>query len=370
MAKAPKDVFVIIVAGGLGTRLWPLSRKKRPKQFLSLFNHDSFIQRVYHRALAIAPKQRVFIVAPEEYSGYLKTYLPEFPLGNFMGEPEKKGTTAAYGYTAAYIKQINPQAILHIIAADDHIVDEAGYTKSLNQAAAIASQEDTLVIYGVKPRDPNTGYGYVQIDPASKQIRGGVEEYLVKSFHEKPLQQTAKEYLEQGDYFWHVFGFTTSVAKLLSLISQYDPATSRVLDKIELDLRLPGRLEAVKLKKHYSELIESNIDNQVLEKMTESAHMVVLEDSWSDVGTWDHVYAIRKKDNCENVIVGDKDNLFNIGSTNNFITIANKPIALVGVNNMVIIDAGDIMLICDKNKSQDVKKMVNLLKERKLDQYL
>lgn len=370
MAGAPKDVYIVIVAGGTGTRLWPLSRKKRPKQFLNIFDNKSFLLQVYQRTQKIVKPDHIFIVAPESYSEYIKQYLPEFPLTNFMGEPAKKGTTAAYGYTATYIKQLDPNAILHIVAADDYIVDEAKYANALNQAAKIVEEKDSLVIYGAKPADPNTGYGYVQVLLPSKATDGNIESYLVKSFHEKPDVAMAQQFLRSGDYFWHVFGFTVSIGKLLALIDQYDPPTGVVLKEIEADMKLPSRLETTRLSEHYSKLVESNIDNQVLEKSTVATYMVRLEDSWSDVGTWDHVYNLKEKDAAGNVIVGDKEKVLVVESGNSIVIPGEKPLALVGVNNLVVIDAGDIMLICDKTKAQDVKKLVNLLKERKLDQYL
>ncbi len=370
MATASADVYVVIVAGGTGTRLWPLSRKKRPKQFLNILSNQSFIQQVYARTKKVAPADHIFIVAPENYSEYIKQYLPKFPLTNFMGEPMKKGTTAAYGYTATYIKQLNPNAILHIIAADDYIVDEGHYAKALKYASKLVTEKDALVIYGVKPANPNTGYGYVQVDLTSKASENGTDSYLVKSFHEKPILETAKKFLRSGDYFWHVFGFTVTIDKLLSLIDQYDPPTGKVLKDLDADLKLPARLEATRLTDHYAKLVESNIDNQVLEKADVTTHMVTLEDTWSDVGTWDHVYTLRKKNADGNVIVGDKEKVFAVEATKNLIIPGEKPLALVGIDNLVIIDAGDILLICDKTKAQDVKKLVNLLKEKKLGQYL
>lgn len=370
MAAAAKDIYVVIVAGGTGTRLWPLSRKKRPKQFLNIFGKNSFIQQVYQRTLKVASADHIFIVAPENYSEYIKQYLPEFPLTNFMGEPEKKGTTAAYGYTATYIKQLNPNAILHILAADDYIVDENIYAKALDCAANIVTEKDTLVIYGAKPAGPNTGYGYVQVDLSSKQTENGIDSYLVKSFHEKPILEIAKQYLQSGDYFWHVFGFTITVDKLLNLIDQHDPSTGKVLKELEQDMKLPARLEAPRLASHYAKLVESDIDTQILEKASLPTYMVALEDSWSDVGTWDHVYELKEKDGNGNVIIGDKEKLFSIDSTNCLVIPGVKPIALVGSTNLIVVDAGDIVLICDKTKAQDVKKLVNLLKEKKLDQYL
>ena len=370
MAGASKDVYVVIVAGGTGTRLWPRSRKKRPKQFLNIFDDKSFILQVYQRTQKIVKPDHVFIVAPENYSEYIKQYLPEFPLTNFMGEPVKKGTTAAYGYTATYIKQLDPDAVLHIIAADDFIVDEAKYANALSHAAKLVEEKDSLVIYGVKPADPNTGYGYVQVLLPSKAENGLVESYLVKSFHEKPDLATAQGYLQSGDYFWHVFGFTVSIGKLLSLIDQFDPPTGAVLKEIEADMKLPSRLEAPRLAEHYEKLVESDIDTKVLEKSNLATYMVRLEDSWSDVGTWDHVYNLKEKDTAGNVIVGDKGKVLAVEVSGSIVIPGGKPIALVGVKNLVVVDAGDIMLICDKTKAQDVKKLINLLKEKKLDQYL
>lgn len=370
MAATPKDVYVVIVAGGTGTRLWPLSRKKRPKQFLNIFGKNSFIQQVYRRTLKITSADHIFIVAPENYSEYIEQYLPEFPLTNFMGEPEKKGTTAAYGYTATYIKQLNPNAILHILAADDYIVNEDLYAKALDCATNIVTEKDTLVIYGAKPAEPNTGYGYVQVDLSSKQTENSIDSYLVKSFHEKPILEIAKQYLQSGDYFWHVFGFTITVDKLLNLIDQHDPSTGKVLKELEQDMKLPARLEAPRLASHYAKLVESDIDTQILEKASLPTYLVALEDSWSDVGTWDHVYELKEKDDNGNVIIGDKEKLFSIDSTNCLVIPGVKPIALVGSTNLIVVDAGDIVLICDKTKAQDVKKLVSLLKERKLNQYL
>lgn len=356
-----QEEYVIIVAGGTGTRLWPWSRTSRPKQFLPLFEDKTFLEQVYQRAQKVVSIENIFIVAPENYSEYLTKYLPGFPLTNFMGEPAKKGTTAAYGYTATYIKQLNPNAILHIIAADDFIKDEDRYAKALNRAAQIVKENDALVIYGAKPRDPNPGYGYVQVDPAS---------FLVKSFHEKPPVETAKQYLASDDYYWHVFGFTVTVSKLLSLIGENDPETSKVLTEIEADLKLPARLETKKLAEHYSKLIESNIDNQILEKGTANTYMVVLEETWSDIGTWDHIYALKEKNADGNVIFGDLDRIYAIDAKNSLIAAHQKPIALVGINDLVIIDTQDILMVCAKDKAQDVKKMVDLLKEKKLDKYI
>ena len=370
MATTPEDVYVVIVAGGTGTRLWPVSRKCRPKQFLSLVGKENFIQKVYSRAKKITSPENIFIVAPEHYSKFLTEYIPEFPLTNFMGEPAKKGTTAAYGYCAVYIKQLNPKAILHIIAADDYIRDEEKYAKALALATKQVSEGQGLVIYGVKPRNPYTGYGYVQVDLSSKVSGDASDLYTVTSFHEKPPLETAKQYLLSGDYFWHCFGFTVTVKQLLDLIETHDPDTHQVLLEIEADLKLPGRLESIALKAHYEKIKESNIENQILEKSSLKTSMITLEDEWGDVGTWDHVYEVMEKDENGNVIKGNQADIFSIDSQNNLLIMKNKPIALVGVKNLAVIDTEDVILICNLEKSQDVKKLVEYLKTNNLTKYL
>jgi mannose-1-phosphate guanylyltransferase len=147
--------FVIIVAGGTGTRLWPLSNKKRPKQFLDLFGDGSFIQTVYKRTQEITPKEKIFIVAPAPYVAYLDQYLPDFPKTNFMAEPEKKGTTAAYGYAAIFIKQLDPNATIHVLAADDYIVDNQRY-KQMFDAAKVYPKIKKRSHHGAPPRNPYT----------------------------------------------------------------------------------------------------------------------------------------------------------------------------------------------------------------------
>lgn len=363
METTSTDIYVVIVAGGTGTRLWPLSRKSRPKQFLNIIGPDNFIQQVYRRAKQIVSDKNIFIVAPDNYAQYLQEYIPEFPLTNFMGEPTKKGTTAAYGYTATYIKQLNPNAILHIIAADDYIVDNIAYKNSLTLAADLVKKENALVIYGAKPRDPNTGYGYVQVDLNSKTNSGSAVAYTVKFFHEKPPLDLARQYLAAGDYYWHCFGFTISVPQLLELIKIHDPKTFTVLQEIEADLKLPSRLESAALRSHYEKIEESNIENQILEKTELKRYMVALEDTWSDVGSWDHVYELKDKDENGNVVLGLETKVYQYNTKNCLLMSKTKPLALVDLDNLVIIETDDVIMIADKNKAQDVKKLVDDIKK-------
>ncbi len=354
MAGVSNEEYVVIIAGGTGTRLWPWSRKNHPKQFLKLFQDKSFLEQVYERAQKIVTASNIFIVAPERYRQFLIDYVPEFPLINFLAEPAKKGTTAAYGYAAAKIKELNPAAIMHIIAADDYILDNDRYQKSFAMATQLVKDQGALVIYGVKPTDPNPGYGYIKVDLGSKQTMGVVDAYKVLTFHEKPTLQVAQTYLADPSYFWHTFGFTVTVAKMLSLIKAHDPATAAILEQPQLT-------------QHYEEIVESNIDEKILESEASSAYMVTLEETWSDVGTWDHLYNLKPKDQEGNVLIGDQSKIYAVGVSNSLIAAKDKPLALVGVDNLVVVDAGDVILICRKDKSQDVKQLVNLLKDKKIE---
>lgn len=366
MPSAPKP-YVVIVAGGTGTRLWPLSKKSQPKQFLDLFGEGSFIKSVYQRATTITDPEKVFIVAPSPYSVFFDQYLPQFPKQNFMAEPEKKGTTAAYGYTAVYIKQIDPDAVIHVLAADDYINDPARYQRMLNTANDLARFHDKVVIYGAKPRYPYPGYGYVQVNAQSKKSDNDIDIYEVKSYHEKPEASLAETYTRQGDYFWHCFGFTIKVNNLLEIIAQYDPATYAVLGQIETDLKLPSRLEEFNLSKHYANLVESNIENKILENLDQDVTMVTMEDSWSDVGSWDHVFEIAsekiKLQANGNLAIGDTSKVFLVDSSHNLVRPFDKPVCLVGVKDLVVVATDTVTLICSRQEAQKVKQMVNLLKE-------
>lgn len=355
--------YVIIVAGGTGTRLWPLSNKKRPKQFLDLFNDGSFIQTVYKRVQNITPKEKVFIVAPAPYSAYLDQYLPDFPKENFMAEPEKKGTTAAYGYAAIFIKQLDPNATIHVLAADDYIADSQRYKQMLDTAQTLAEEKEAVVIYGAPPRSPYPGYGYVKIDKGTKTSNGVIDFYQVSGYHEKPDEAKATEYLRSGDYLWHCFGFTVKVSKLLSVIAKYDPATYEILLDVEKDLRLPARLEEFNLGRHYAKILESNIENKVLENLDQPLLVVTMESTWSDVGSWDHVYEIlvnQKKD----LNMKSPGMVYSIDSENNLVNNQGNPIALVGVHDLVVVVTNTATLICQRDQAQKVKQMVNLLKEK------
>ena len=370
MAGVSKEEYVVIVAGGIGTRLWPWSRKKQPKQFLRLFQGQTMLEQVYLRVQNIVPVANIFIVAPEEYSPLLSQYLPSFPSTNFLAEPTKKGTTAAYGYAAINIKQLNPDAIIHIIAADDYIVDIDRYQRSFSFSAHLVRTNSALVIYGVKPTDPNPGYGYIKVDLNTKATQNSVDAYRVIEFHEKPSRQVAQAYISDPSYFWHTFGFSVSVTKMLELIKVHDPATYVVMEQIEADLRQPSRLEQARLKEHYGNLQTSNIEEKILESEAPATYMVVLEETWSDVGTWDHVYNLKPKDQQGNLIIGDPNNVYTIGVSNSLIVTATKPLALVGVDNLVVVDTDDVTLICAKDRSQDIKQLVDLLKDKKVESLL
>jgi mannose-1-phosphate guanylyltransferase len=204
--------------------------------------------------------------------------------------------------------------------------------------------------------------GYVKIDKGSKVSNGVIDYYQVNGYFEKPEAEKATEYVRSGEFLWHCFGFTVQVNKLISVIAKYDPATYEILLEVEKDLRLPSRLEEFNLAKHYSKIVESNIENKVLENLDQPLFVVTMESTWSDVGAWDHVYEILtslKKDLTGTV----RGKPYSIDSNNNLVINNGQPVSLIGVHDLVIV-VTDKDLILSKEESQKVKQMVNLLKEK------
>ncbi len=370
MAQTPRNQYVVIVAGGTGTRLWPLSRKAVPKQFLSLVGTGNFLQQSYKRACLITTPDKVFIVAPDHFAGHLPKYIPNFPEDHFIGEPMQAGTTAAFGFAATYIHLLDPLAILHFIASDDYIKDDQKHASTLKQAAQIVDQDNGIVIYGVNPSYPNTGYGYVKVVKSSRLDFETTSSYKVNSFHEKPDLETAQKYLATGEYFWHCFGFTIKAEVLLELIKTHHLETYTILLDIKADLSLPSRLEKTRLLEHYQKIQRTDYEFTILEKAWDKLTVVMLEDTWNDIGSWLSVFKVRDKDQDGNVIVGDKQRVIQVDSKGNLIATNSHPIVLAGVENMAVIDTGDIILITPLEKSQKVKEIVAKLKDLNLEKYL
>lgn len=363
------NFYAVILAGGGGTRLWPKSRKKTPKHLLKLFDDISLLQIAYKRIAPIISDENIYVITHIDHAKDVIDELPAIPRKNFIIEPEAKNTAMAMGVSSAFIHKINPDASIIFLAADHIIKNFQRFQLNALASLKVASAKDVIVSIGIKPSFPHTGLGYIKIgkelEEESKIAQKGFV-FKVDSFKEKPNLPTAQAFLASDQYLWNANLYTWSAKTILKAFEQYCPAVYKVMKKIidEKDKSFAS------LNKLYEEVENPNsIDYEISEKVK---NIVVIpgDFDWSDVGDWKVVYDLKEKDSNGNVIVQKQTDFINIGSTNSLIEANGKLIALVGLENIVVIDTEDALLIVSKDKTQDVKKVVEKLKEEKKDKYL
>lgn len=362
--KNSPHLYAVILAGGGGTRLWPLSRKKTPKQMLPFIGNKTLLQTTYKRVTRLVPKSRIFIATNVRHKKDILKQLPHFPIKQLLLEPEKKDTAAAIGYAASIIHALDPDAVLTTVNSDGFIQNEKKYVRLLQKAAGVAyTHKQDSVLIGVNPTYPETGYGYIKM---SKRLKGSVSDvFHVERFVEKPDIVTARRYVKRWDFLWNPAMFVWHVDTLLSLFKKYMPAHAKILKKIEAAYGTSGYQRV--LKREFSKFKPVSIDYGIMEK---TKHMLVLPANfgWADIGHWRSVKDVLSKAHKQNIIKG-----LHIGHETKGSLIygyTDRLIATVGVTDLVIIDTPDVLLICPKEKSQDVKKIVDELKKKKLDQYV
>lgn len=370
MEAAPKNLYIVIPAGGIGTRFWPRSREKNPKQFLKLSTDRSIIQQAVDRLKGVVPPERIFVVAHDRYKQDVFEHLPNFLPKNYISEPERRGTSGAIGLSALFIKKIDPTGVVHFLNPDDYIKNIPRFRRMILAAAKVADEDKTLVVYGLKPSYPATGFGYIKITEKLKEIKD-IEIFRVEKFVEKPDEETAKKFLAQGNYYWHGSGFTARIDVLFGEMRKYWPKGYRVLEKIEKLAGLPADREEGEIATLYHQIEKDAIEYSVLER-SDRVMMATLESTWQDIGSWKTLYDISAKDKNGNVVIkyGKEGELVNLGAKNCIVQFDDQLIALIGVEDLIVVDTSDTVLVCKKDQSQRVKELVDLLKEKKKDKYL
>ncbi len=360
--------FAIILAGGGGTRLWPKSRNKTPKQFLKLIGKETMIQTTVNRIINIVPWERIIVVTNQLYKDDVHKQLPEIPLLNIIAEPQKKDTAMAMLVGALYAKSLDPEAVCINLASDHIVTDQQEFLRVMKHAAETASENDYLVTVGIAPNRPSTGFGYIKIGEDLKKLGQGLSLFTVDSFTEKPNEATAKAFISTGKYFWNANNYVWSSAVLQRAFQTHMHSLYELTAGLE-DLKGSAFHEA--LPKIYDKAEAISVDYAISEK----ANNLVLipgDFGWDDVGDWKVVYDLEKKDLAGNVVIGDDATrkILTINSQNNLINADGKLVAILGVNDMIVIDTDEILMIIPKSQSQDVKKLVERLKEEGKKEYL
>ena len=366
MKKKP-DVYAVIMAGGGGTRFWPWSRETRPKQVLPILSPRAMIRETVDRIQPLVPPERTLIVTSRSQVRQLHREVPRIPPENLLLEPVGKNTAPCLGLAAVHVQRTNPEAVMIVLPADHYIGAPDQFLHTLQRAAEFASREEYLITLGITPTGPETGYGYVQKGPVLGRVRE-TEVFRAKAFREKPTLQKAKAYLRRGDYLWNSGMFIWRVGVFWEALEKCLPRLHR--DMQELKASLGKRRERKVLEKVYSRCPSISVDYGVMEKAPNVA-LIEARFGWSDVGSWAVLWNIWPRDPAGNVCIqGGKSKILTLDSSGCVVRGEKSLIAVLGLKDTVVVEAGDALLVCPRDRSQDVRRILQELKQRGWKDYL
>jgi len=351
------------MAGGIGSRFWPMSRTNYPKQFLDILNIGrTLIQSTYDRFAKFIPKENIYVVTFEDYADIVAEQLPELSKANILCEPSRKNTAPCIAYVSYKIHLLNANANL-ICAPSDHLItDDNAFIKICNEALKFTAHIKGLLTLGIKPTHPNTGYGYIQYEP----LAVGENIYKVKTFTEKPTVEIAKAFIASGDFLWNAGIFVWQVKNIIKAFEKLLPEIHEVFDAELNNFNTDAEKEAI--ERIYPLCVNISIDYGIMEK-ADNVYIMPSSFGWSDLGTWASAFQNLEKDYLENAVVGD--NVMIIDATNNLVHASNKKLVLLqGLNDYVVVDTKDVLLICKKDKEQEIKEYVAEVKRNKGDKFL
>ncbi|CAG5092000.1 Putative mannose-1-phosphate guanylyltransferase/mannose-6-phosphate isomerase [Thermobacillus xylanilyticus] len=356
------QLAAVIMAGGKGERFWPKSRTKLPKQFLNIFGSKTLIQQSIERLEKLIPITRIFVVTNELYAEIIKAQIPHLPYENIIIETVGKNTAPCIGLASIIIEERFPDSTM-VVMPSDHLIRDEEELLNILKAAIKYSEQDHVITLGIKPRYPETGYGYIQIDTSSK-ISDDPPVYGVKRFVEKPDIRSAQVYYSLEDYYWNSGMFIWKVSLIRRYIQTFLPEIHDLLEIMKSEMKFNNTREVV--SKHYHKMTDISIDYGIMEKI-DGIQMIPCNFGWDDIGSWTALERINDTDEFGNVIKG---NIMSIDTRRCIIESNGKLIATLGVEDLIIVQTEDVTLICHKNKAQDIKNIITELKSQKKDQYL
>lgn len=415
------QVYAVIMAGGSGTRFWPKSRNRLPKQFLKIIGDKTMIQHTAHRIESLVPPENILIVANISHRKLVSEQLSFIPSANVILEPVGRNTAPCIGYAALVVQQRNPDGVMLVLPSDHWIKDDKQFCNELKIAATRAAEKETLILFGIKPTYPETGYGYIKCDKKNSLISEH-EIYPIEKFMEKPDLEQARQFIENGNFFWNAGTFVWKASTISEEIEKYLPELHKGLMKIKIILEtnkevivqhdeenlpliplpplqrgdlisspckggkggfsrrgngvvknksFPKHIEQLhknqeKIKEIFQTLHPESIDYGVMEK-TKRAEIIVSHIGWSDIGSWKALENHLQLDTSGSIT--SKKHLL-IDTHGSIIEGNDRLIAVIGLKDMIVVDTEDVLLICPKDRCQEVKKLVERLKEEGKDEYL
>lgn len=347
--------YAVIMAGGSGTRFWPRSRRRAAKQVLRLFGQRSLIQQTVDRLQGVIPPDRMWVITNQLLEAEIRKQLPEVPRKQIVAEPAARNTAPCIALAAHILAESDPNAVMGVFPADHLIRREARFRKVVS-AAFRQAEKSAVVVLGIRPRWPETGYGYIE-------FANGIGEdercaAPVASFREKPDADTAKKFVDAGNFYWNAGMFFWRATTVLELMRRHQPKTATLLAGLP---PFHSRTFFSKLADTYALCDGISIDYAILEKADQVVGFALADVEWSDVGSWDAVYEIEAKDRNRNAARAD---VIAESSRGNYVH-ASKLVALVGVEDLIVVDTEDALLIARRDRAQDVSKVVKTLQGRK-----
>ena len=351
------------MAGGIGSRFWPISRANYPKQFLDILNTGrTLIQATYDRFAKFIPANNIYIVTIEQYKEIVIRQLPQLPEENIICEPSRKNTAPCIAYISYKLQQLNADANLICAPADHLVTEDEGFIKVCKDALEFTESIKALLTLGIKPTTPNTGYGYIQYDQHA--VSDNI--YKVKTFTEKPDKELAQTFIASGDFLWNSGIFVWQVNNIIKAFEKYLPEIHEIFEAEKQNFYTENEARAI--EQIYPQCVNISIDYGIMEK-ADNVFVIPASFGWSDLGSWTSAYDNLEKDYLGNAVAGN--NVIVIDAINNMVHADNKKLVLLqGLEDFVIVDTKDVLMICKKDKEQEIKEYVAEIKRNKGDKYL
>lgn len=356
-------MFGVIMAGGKGTRFWPLSREVLPKQYLKIVGKESLIQLTIKRLKPLIPIKNILIISNKNQKKEIKKHLPFLPEENLIFEPVSKNTAPCIGLAALYLKERDPNGIMAVFPSDHMIQNQKNFLSALSLAVEIAKKGDYMITLGIKPKRAETGYGYIHYDKKLAKIEKS-NVYSVLKFTEKPGKKKAERFLKEGSHLWNAGIFVFSINTILRMFKKHLPEIYQSLLPLQNYFNTPK--EKMAIARAYSKIKEISIDYGIMEKAN-NVLVIPCDFPWNDVGSWNSLKEILSKDKSQNVIIGKH---IGLRTKDTIIYSPDKLVATVGLDNLIIVETKDTLLVCHKDNAQDIKKITELLSKKGKKRYL
>jgi len=355
-------LYALIMAGGSGTRLWPRSRGSSPKQLLGLLSERTMLQEACRRIAPLVPDDHIFVVTGEAYTDVVRQQIPQVPAANVIGELEGHGTAPCIGLSALYLRRLDPGAVMAVLTAD-HYIEKADELRRVLGTAAQVVEEGRLVTLGIKPNRPAMGYGYIERAEKLGHVNGH-DVYRVEKFTEKPDLTTAQAFVESGRYYWNSGMFIWKVSTILREFEKLMPRFYAQL--MDIDAALGTTEERAVLERVWPQVENETIDYGIMEHADDVA-VIPADIGWSDVGDWTALSELLSTDEEGNVVVGQHVGL---DTTDCLIHGSRRLVTTIGLEGMIVVDTEDALLVCPKERAQEVRDLVKKLRESGREEYL